>query len=200
MIGEQHVVRHATKEDGDALAAALARAFDDDPVMTWFFPKETKRAARNRQFFAMRLRQLMPHGETYTIDGAPGAAIWAAPDRWRLGRVEEARMAVALFTALWPRIGQAVRGVELIERAHPREPHYYLAVLGTDPDAQGRGIGSALLQPVLQTCDRDEIPAYLESSKERNIDFYARHGFRVTGEIELPDGPPVWPMWRDPRP
>jgi GNAT superfamily N-acetyltransferase len=91
-----------------------------------------------------------------------------------------------------------IAGLEDIDRAHPSTPHYYLAILGTDPDAQGRGIGSALLQPTLETCDRDAIPAYLESSKERNVDFYARHGFRVTGELQMPDGPRVWPMWRDP--
>jgi GNAT superfamily N-acetyltransferase len=200
VIGERHEVRRATPGDKDALAVALARAFDDDPVMTWFFHRSRGREGRNRHFFAMRLRQLMPHDETYTIEGAPGAALWALPDRWRLGRVEEFRMGFSLFTGIWPHLGRAIRGVELIEEAHPREPHYYLAVLGTDPDAQGRGIGSALIQPVLEMCDRDEVPAYLESSKERNIDFYARHGFRVTGELHLPDGPPVWPMWRDPRP
>ena len=200
MIGERHEVRHATAADAPALAATLARAFDDDPVMSWFFPHAERRAGRNRRFFAMRLRQLLPHGETYTVDGAAGAALWAAPDRWRVGRVEEVRMAVALLPALWRRLGPVLQGVEAIERAHPETPHYYLAVLGTDPDAQGRGIGSALLQPTLESCDRDDVPAYLESSKERNIDFYARHGFRVTGEVRLPDGPPVWPMWRDPLP
>ena len=90
--------------------------------------------------------------------------------------------------------------MDKIERSHPPAPHYYLAVLGTDPEAQGRGVGSALMRPVLDACDRDGIPAYLESSKERNIDFYARHGFRVTEEVRMPKGPPVWPMWRDPRP
>jgi hypothetical protein len=55
-----------------------------------------------------------------------------------------------------------------------------------------------MLEPVLKQCDADGIAAYLESSKERNIDFYARHGFRVTGELRLPRGPTVWPMWRDP--
>jgi len=72
-------------------------------------------------------------------------------------------------------------------------------VLGTDPASQGRGIGSALLAPVLETCDRDGVGAYLESSKERNLAFYARHGFRMTGEVDLPRGPRVWLMWRDPR-
>ena len=72
-------------------------------------------------------------------------------------------------------------------------------MLGTDPAAQGRGLGSAVLRPVLEQCDRDGVGAFLESSKERNIDFYARHGFRVTSEIRLPRGPLMWQMWRDPR-
>jgi GNAT superfamily N-acetyltransferase len=177
----------------------LARAFDDDPVMSWFFQGERRRAARNARFFSMRLRQLLPHGETYTVDGELGAALWAEPERWRLGRLEELRLTAALFPAVWSRLGPVLDGLERIDRAHPQTPHYYLAVLGTEPSAQGRGIGSALLEPTLATCDDDEIPAYLESSKERNIDFYARHGFRVTDEIRLPHGPPVWPMWRDPR-
>ena len=199
MIGADHGVRHAARADRPPLAETLARAFDDDPVMSWFFPLAERRPDRNRRFFAMRLRQLLPHGETYTVDGGAGAALWAAPGRWRLGRVEEARMAFALLPALWSRLGPVLRGVEAIEEAHPETPHYYLAVLGTDPDAQGRGIGSALMRPMLETCDRDDVPAYLESSKERNIDFYARHGFRVTDEVRLPEGPPVWPMWREPR-
>jgi ribosomal protein S18 acetylase RimI-like enzyme len=200
VIGERHEVRHATAEDRRALAGSLARAFHDDPVMSWFFPESERRTDRNRRFFSMRVRQLLPHGETYTTDGVLGGALWAAPDRWRVGRADEMRMAVALLPAIWRRLGPVLRGVELIERAHPTEPHYYLAVLGTDPEAQGRGLGSALMQPMLDTCDRDDVPAYLESSKERNIDFYARHGFRVTGEVRLPAGPCVWPMWRDPRP
>jgi ribosomal protein S18 acetylase RimI-like enzyme len=200
VIGPTHAVRRAERAEAPALAETLARAFDDDPVMSWFFHDAERRLVRNRRFFAMRLRQLLPHGETYTVDGHAGAALWAAPDRWRVGRVEEARMAAALLPALWRRLGPVLRGVEAIERAHPETPHYYLAVLGTEPAAQGQGIGSALLRPMLDMCDRDEVPAYLESSKERNIDFYARHGFRVTGEVRLPDGPPVWPTWRDPLP
>jgi ribosomal protein S18 acetylase RimI-like enzyme len=199
LIGREHAVRQADPHERAELAAMLARSFHDDPVMSWFFPDEQRRMGHSRRFFAMRLRQLVPQGETYTVEGATGAAIWAPPERWRLGGWEEIRMGLALLPALGRRVGLAVRGVELIEHAHPKEPHYYLAVLGTDPSAQGQGIGSALLQPVLDACDCDEVPAYLESSKERNIDFYARHGFRVTGEIALPEGPLVWSMWREPR-
>ena len=91
-------------------------------------------------------------------------------------------------------------GWEKLERAHPRKPqHFYLAVLGTDPSAQGRGLGSAVLRGVLDQCDNDGVGAFLESSKESNIAFYARHGFRVTEEIQLLRGPTMWKMWRDPR-
>jgi GNAT superfamily N-acetyltransferase len=83
--------------------------------------------------------------------------------------------------------------------AHPREPHYYLASLGVAPEAQGNGVGSRLLGPMLERCDREGVPAYLESSRDRNVPFYERHGFRVTDELRLPlGGPTLWLMWREP--
>ena len=71
-------------------------------------------------------------------------------------------------------------------------------MLGTEPEQQGGGIGSALLDPVLRRCDSDGVAAYLESSKECNVDFYLRHGFTVTDCVDLPGGPPLWFMWREP--
>jgi GNAT superfamily N-acetyltransferase len=80
--------------------------------------------------------------------------------------------------------------------AHPGEPHWYLGILGTDPAHQGCGVASALVKPILEQCDADGVPAYLESSKRDNIPFYERHGFRVTGEVQVDDGPTLWPMLR----
>jgi GNAT superfamily N-acetyltransferase len=88
--------------------------------------------------------------------------------------------------------------VDLMSAGHPRVPHEYLFFLGTRPRWQGRGIGSALMRPVLTRCDHDRTPAYLEATSPRNRRLYLRHGFRVTGEIPLPDGPTMWRMWRDP--
>jgi hypothetical protein len=55
------------------------------------------------------------------------------------------------------------------------------------------------MSPVLEICDHDRVPAYLEATSERNKALYLRHGFEVMSELKLPDGPPMWPMWRAPR-
>jgi len=84
----------------------------------------------------------------------------------------------------------------LMGEKHPAQPHYYLFLLGTRPRWQGRGLGSSLIAPVLNRCDQDRVPAYLEATSERNVPLYRRHGFEVTTEIQIPGGPTVWPMWR----
>jgi len=90
-------------------------------------------------------------------------------------------------------------GLATVERHHPHDRHLYLAVLGVDPGAQGSGVGSSLLAPGLELCDREGLAAYLETGKERNLAFYGRHGFEVTGQLTLPRGPTVWLMRREPR-
>ena len=55
------------------------------------------------------------------------------------------------------------------------------------------------MAPVLEICDRQRVPAYLEATSERNRELYLRHAFEVTGEINVPDGPTLWCMWRTPQ-
>ena len=97
------------------------------------------------------------------------------------------------------RVMMCAQGLLYFASHHPKERHWYLQMLGTEPASQSRGLGSAILGPVLDRCDREGERVYLESSKERNIPFYARHGFEVTQEIQVPRGPVVWAMWREPR-
>lgn len=191
-------VRKARPGDVPAMVDALARAFYDDPVFNWLFPDDARRLARSRKYFHGRARLLMKQDETYTVDGAPAGAMWARPGEWRDPPLSALRQILALVPALGSRLPRALGGLREIEERHPRAPHWYLAVLGTDPPRQGEGIGSALLAPVLADCDRLEVPAYLETGTERNVAFYTRHGFKVTSEVQLPGGPPLWLMWRDP--
>ncbi len=81
---------------------------------------------------------------------------------------------------------------------HPKEPHWYLPLIGVDPVHQGQGHGAALLKFALERCDRDRVPAYLESTNPRNISLYKRHGFEALGTIQVGSSPPLVPMLRKP--
>jgi ribosomal protein S18 acetylase RimI-like enzyme len=194
-------VRRATHADVPELARMLTRAFLDDPVAAWAFPPERHRPRALERFQRRRMLQLLDEEEVWTSEDLACAALWAPPGRWRSTLREDAELAECFaHPRLIGRLPLALFGWLGLERKHPAKPaHFYLAVLGTDPAHQGRGLGSALMAPVLEQCDRDGLGAYLESSKERNIDFYARHGFRVVEEIRLLRGPPMWRMWREPR-
>lgn len=198
------LVRTAADADADAIAALLGRAFDDDPVWRWLLPDDASRVRRLTGLFGVLLRRVhLRHGATEATGrdgGTEAAALWDPPGHWRVPVRLQAAQALPLLRILGTRVPITLRTLGEIERHHPREPHWYLAVLGTDPPAQGGGLGGALLRSRLDRCDAEGLPAYLESSKERNVPYYERFGFRVTRELALPGRgcPPVWLMWREP--
>jgi ribosomal protein S18 acetylase RimI-like enzyme len=196
-------VHKATLADAPRLAQALASAFQDDPVITWIFPDQQRRRAVLRAFMEFRLRKLaFPHDEVWmTADGA-AAAVWLPPPgRWQLSRPQRLRLLPALVRFLGLRTVSVLGGLDRMEARHPHDPsHWYLFILGAEQAAQGQGLGSALLSHMLARVDADGMAAYLESSNERNLALYGRHGFEITSEVVIPGGPRIWPMWREPRP
>jgi GNAT superfamily N-acetyltransferase len=192
-------VRKASRDDVPQLADVLARAFHEDPVFRWLFPRERRRHGHSRSYFRDRARILLRQDEVYTVDGAAGAAMWARPGEWR----------DPTFAALWslaklaPRIGRrslkALSGLHEVEARHPHAPHWYLAVLGVEPIWQGRGVGARLLAATLARLDAEGVPAYLETSKQSNVAWYGRRRFATRVETSpARRGPPIWTMWREP--
>jgi len=192
-------VRVVAADDLDALAAVLGRAYADDPVWTWVYP-QPDRSRRLAKMFRSLLRATRGRGATVLTDQARrGAAIWQRSDDRSLGALGSLRVGAAMIASgARIRRGQAV--MRAIERHHPHESHWYLAVLGTDPAHQGDGVGSALVRHVLDDPANTSEPAYLETETEANVPFYERHGFEVIGQLDVPDGGPhLWLMWRQPH-
>jgi ribosomal protein S18 acetylase RimI-like enzyme len=200
--GSAPVVRRATASDVDGMATQLAKTFWDDPVTSHIFRGENRRDAGLRAFFGTQMRaDYLPFGGCYTTDGYAGSAIWAPAGKPLLTGLTAILTMVPVLPYVWNRLPTTLRLLNLLESKHPHEPHWYLASLGTAVELQGKGVGSALMRPVLDHCDAAGLPCYLESSKERNVPFYRRHGFEVVQEVPLPDdGPSVWTMWRKPQP
>ncbi|WP_060180176.1 GNAT family N-acetyltransferase [Streptomyces sp. IMTB 1903] len=195
-------IRPARPTEAAAIAALLARAFADDPVMAWMVPA-ADRERRIARYFRLAQRQQRPRAGAVRVaamgDGRLlGAALWSGPGRWKASAVREVaglpEYARVFGLRGMPRAGQVQNA---LHEAHPQTPHWYLPTVGTERGFEGMGVGSALLRQQLAECDRLGQPAYLESSNITNIPFYEGLGFRVSGEIHLPGGgPTLWPMWR----
>lgn len=195
---------HATQADLAAVNRVVNAAFADDPCMRWVFEPAADPAAALAELFDAVIGDYFWLGHLYVVSGLAGivgAALWSPPERDALvgeDRVNELvdRLTPHLGDELWPRLGE-------LQRMHdyrPAEPHLYLGVLAVEPAHQGRGHGAALLAPPLADCDRMGLLAHLESSNERNVSLYERHGFQVVDGYRCGgDGPPVTIMSRTPR-
>jgi GNAT superfamily N-acetyltransferase len=189
-----------------ASSAVLARAFDDDPVFRHLYPTPRRRRWSCRSFLQAIVRDGLPFGEVWAaVDdggGVVGTAGWLPEGKYPPSRGRAARQLVSAWNALLTphTFRDGLRYLTETEKLHPKEPHWYLAVIGVEPDRQGEGLGGKLLAAVLGRLDATGVPAYLETSTEANVAWYRHHGFDVQHEVRpAPAGPPLWTMWREPR-
>ncbi|HEX8628831.1 MAG TPA: GNAT family N-acetyltransferase [Catenuloplanes sp.] len=197
MIGP--LPRRATAADVGDVTAVIATAFHELEPGGWLVPDDREREKVFIEYFRIWVEHAERYGEIYTIDDGTAVAVWfpatgdpapPPPD------YEERLEAICGEHSDRFRIFD-----QLMDEHHPHQPHDYLAFLACLPAYQGTGLGSTLLRHRHRTLDERGIPAYLEASRARSRDLYLRHGYQPHGEsYRLPDGPPLWPMWREPQP
>jgi ribosomal protein S18 acetylase RimI-like enzyme len=196
-------VRQATPADLDALVRVLVAGFGDDPLYRWFTAEDRFEEVMALMFRADIEGSYLPGGECYIAEDGSGASIWRpspgpASRRSRLHLLREIG-GLARISG-WQRLPRFLQLIARTEAEHPSEPHWYLSLLAVDPSRQRTGVGSRLLSHVLERVDADHLPAYLENSKARNLEFYERHGFRTFKRLEFGRGGPyLWLMWREAR-
>jgi GNAT superfamily N-acetyltransferase len=197
-----HEARRITLADRSRAAAALASGFADDPVWCWLAGTDDSER-RLYGYWRAVMGVATSDGSTvttYVAGDADSVAVWRPVDRWKVSTGELVRVFPSLLGALRHRLVRSLSLLSAMEEVHPAEPHHYLEFVATHRDRQGQGLGAAVLQPALDQADDEGVGAYLESSNVRNLAFYARFGFTERATIEgKRGGPPVFPMWRDPR-
>ena len=183
----------------------LARAFNEDPMFRYLMPEvEQARVKTLKWFFQMGLRNCQKHNHIYTTSDLQGVAAWIPPGKSEMNIWQTVSMLFALFRKFgWRRLGRCWSLFStLIERENYEmtESYWTLSLLGVAPTHQRQGIGSLLLQPVLEQADREGLPCYLATFTEQAIAFYQKHGFVVLWQGELSGGSPyIWTMKREPQ-
>lgn len=184
----------ANAADASRAIDTLVTAFAADPAVRWMYPEAQQYLEHFPDFARAFGGNAIAAGTADYAEGFAGAALWlppgVQPDEQRVVEVLQRSVAAEKQAEVFSLLEQ-------MGRFHPAGPHWYLPLIGVDPRAQGRGCGSALLQHALERCDREELPAYLESTNPRNIALYERHGFRALGEIRAGSSPVIVPMLRD---
>ncbi|MEV6790931.1 GNAT family N-acetyltransferase [Streptomyces sp. NPDC051320] len=192
-------IRRAGEADREVLVRLLDEAFLHDPVSSWVFPDETHRRKVHGKFLGVFVDVTLAGGRADLSEDGSAMALWLDVPA---GRPEEEDDTPArMREAADPDNERAEQVGRLMGEIHPHDrAHAYLLMIGVAPERQGEGIGTSMMAPVLERCDREGMPAYLEASSARSRRLYERLGFVFMGTaVQLPEGPRMWPMWREPR-
>lgn len=198
--GTPSPVRSASHADALALSATMARAFRDDPFVSYLVPDRERRVRKLPDMFGLLFALGRPFGAIDVTERVEAAAIWRPPNTWHIPFHQYLTNGPKLLGIFGAHAFRALQAMDRLEKRHPHESHWYLQAIGTDPPCQGKGFGGILLRHRLAIVDAARSPAYLEASKASNVPLYENFGFAVTGEIKMPDGPTLYPMWRAARP
>jgi ribosomal protein S18 acetylase RimI-like enzyme len=175
--------------------ATITMAFSNDPVARWALKDPHRYLTYWPPFVRAFGAGAFAHGTADAVDDGAGVALWLPPG---VAPDEEAMGAIIVEAVPEEEHGEVLGFMAQLDEFHPKDPHWYLPLIGVDVTMRGRGYGSALLRHALERCDRDSLPAYLEATSPLNKALYARHGFEEAGVVQHRSSPPMWPMLRLP--
>ena len=183
-------ITKAALSDLDEAIDCLATAFAHDPITGFLLQTGSGYQGRVTQFFALLMRARialnMPVLVARDAAGIHGAAMGytTVSPAWPTDIANE-----------WDRFEKAIPGMidrmavyeAITAKGEPAASHYYLGVIGVDPDSHGLGIGTQLLKSFCDLSARDPLSSgvYLETAKASNVRFYERAGFVETGRGSL---------------
>ena len=190
------IIKTLTPSNADQAIGTVVMAFSADPAARWFYPDPHHYLKHFPSFIRAFAGKAFEYHSGHQIDGYSGTALWLPPD---IHPDENALSKLLRRTITKENQGCVFAVLEQMGGFHPSAAHWYLPLIGVDPAKQGKGYGSALLQHALERCDGEGKLAYLESSSEKSVPLYQRHGFQLLGKIQVGASPPIFPMLREPR-
>jgi GNAT superfamily N-acetyltransferase len=188
--------RTMTQADEASAIDTVVLAFAADPMTRWTWPDAHEYLTNMPSMVRAFAGGAFLHQGAHCTDGYAGAALWLPPTV----HPDEEAMTQLFQRTVSASIRNDLFGVlEQMAKYHPSDLHWYLPLIGVDPAHQNQGHGGALMAYALEQCDRQHLPAYLESTNPRNMPLYLRHGFEALGTIQVGTSPPMVPMLRRPR-
>ena len=183
----------------------LSESFFDYPMFTFYFSDPKRRTRYLSWYFRNILNCALCYGEVYTTPEISGVIFTLPPGHTKISAWEYIQNGFFLtpFVLGFRKYKQSMDCESFVGYTHEilmeNRLHYYLWGLAVHPSQKSKGIGAALMQPVLAKADARKMPIYLETHDENNIQYYQKHGFDLIHTVRIPRYElPIWCMLREP--
>ncbi|MFX1551932.1 MAG: GNAT family N-acetyltransferase [Promethearchaeota archaeon] len=202
-MSEMNDLIRLSKKHIKRASKVLSRAFQNDPVLRWQISEANERLTKVIYIFEITLRIGIKYGEVYgTSENLEGIAIWYPPRNVNFPYLSylmkggfKLPFKFGLKNAKKITFIKAVN--DSMRNIYMKVPYWYFGLIGVDPKFQGQGFASRLIKPMLKCIDNEGLPIYLETTLERNLNFFEYFGFNKLEEIIIPNTKIVnWSMIR----
>ena len=196
-------LRLLKKGEEDQLGKTMSAAFFDDPLMKYMVPDDSKRLDKGNWFMSKAIGYCTKWGEVYTDDNFTGGSAWLTPGNTKMSTMRVLRaglwqMPFRIGLGGFSRFNKLDSTASAVHKKHVQGDHWYLLVLGTHPDQQGTGIGTAAIDAGVAKADEAGLLAYLETGTESNVEYYTKRDFKIAEEFLIDGHLKAWAMVRQP--
>ena len=164
----------------------LAKSFDDNRSVNYVVKQDEARKKRIRGLMEYSFNICQAFGDVWIDDNNQACALVLYPDQKRItfsAVLWDAKLALSVIGM--NRVAQTLSREAKIKSFHPNDQFSYLWFIGVSPEFQNKGKGSQLLEEIIQISEVKERPIFLETSVQRNIPWYKKHGFEIFQTLDL---------------
>jgi GNAT superfamily N-acetyltransferase len=173
-------LRLATRQDKPTIKKVLTESFRNDPCMQWL-TAQSRHKNKLDVIMDYTIDETLENGYIYVTDDNSAVAMWKneAKERFTWNFIK--RNLLFLFKMGIPCVIRNLKSKADSSRQFPkRQKYWYLYTIGVLPEAQGKGLASRLMNPVIDLCKTLKTPLFLETANLRNVEIYRKKGFVVT--------------------
>ena len=204
MVADLNNLVRLNKAQVKPAAEVLSQAFQNYPLLQYYFHDELERKKIALYFVSFAIYSGIRYGEIYATSlNMEGVAVWIPSDNypvtiWKLVRSVPLSVIFGFGRYGGGRMRQLGEYIDAVHQRLAPFGHWFLQVIGVDPQFQGKGYAGKLLKPMLARIDQEHLPCYLDTQNEKNVSIYQHYGFKVVEEVTIP-GTEIshWAMLRE---
>lgn len=169
----------ANRKDKHLIVSILTEAFQHDPCLNWLVENVSNKN-KLKVIVDYVVDETLCTGHIYFTKDKNAVVLWKNENQEKFSFQFIKRNLSFLFQM---GIKCVIKNLKMGNLSHTHFPknsrYYYLYMIGVLSEAQGKGLASKLINPILQECKLKNVPVFLETANPINVDIYKKKGFEI---------------------